>query len=177
MARYISQASSFKKTGRHAQHEILNGANGAFRQLTQPPIVCLFQQGGVTEWENKLATERFGFRGVAEGENPLRRVSVYDTDEEASRRGWDAGTKAEVEKMLDGGQNSDYFRVEMPKSPAPWPAYDTTDPSRVLFTAESIGVDLNAVLIYESENLKREEILEGIAGALAAEPDEVVITA
>ncbi len=177
MARYISQASGFKKTGRHPEHELLTGPNGDYRQLRRPSIICLFQQGGVSPWENELATKRFGFRGIAEGENPLRRVSVYDTDEEAARNGWDAGTKADVEGMLDRGQSADYFRVELPRSPAPWPSYDQTDALRIADMAEAIGVDPQAVLIYERENLAREEVLGQVASLLVSEPDEVIVSA
>jgi len=177
MARYLSQASGFKKTGRHAVNELLTGPNGDYRQLKTPSIICAFQQGGVTEWENKIASQRFGFRGVAEGEDPLRRISVYDTDEEANRRGWSAETKVDVERMLDSGQSADYFRVELPKAPAPWPSYDQTDALRIASMAEAIGVDPQAVLVYERENLAREEVLEQVASLLVSEPDEVIVSA
>ena len=176
MARYLSRAARFKKTGRHAQNTLINSPGGTTLQETLRPIICLFSQGGVTEWEKQLARERFDMRGISEGETVERRFSVYDTDEQASSLGWDAETKAQVEHMLDSGQGIDYFRVEQPKAPAPWPSYDTTVAHRIVDTAEAIGVSLESVLLYEKENENRPEVIAGIEAALEVE-QEVVVSA
>lgn len=89
-------------------------ANGSAMQTLVPPIIAIFEQGGPTPEEIRLALERFKFTGLAEGENPARRISIYDTDEQQRQHGWSDELKAEIETVLDRDQGRNYFKVEPP---------------------------------------------------------------
>lgn len=176
MARYISRSQKFKKAVRKAKSTIVHTSQGPVNQTVVEPMAALFEQGGATQEEIRLALERFQFKGLAEGENPARRISVYDTDEQARKHGWDENLKAEIEDVLDRGQNTDYFKVEAPAAPIPWPSYDQTPPGKVLEVALMVGVDPNAVLRYERENKNRAAVVKALEESLAPQ-DEVVVEA
>lgn len=176
MARYISRSQKFKKAIRKAKQTIVQGPQGPVYQTVVEPMAALFEQGGATPDEIRLALERFQFKGLAEGENPARRISVYDTDEQARRLGWDDDLKAEIEALLDRDQSSDYFKVEAPAAPIPWPSYDQTPPAKILEVALMVGVDPSAVLRYERENKNRTQVVKQLEESLAPQ-DEVVVEA
>lgn len=173
MARYVSRAQAFKKSVVKAELREIATPYGMQQREATAPIIAIFQQGGATPREVKLALERFQFKGLAEGENPARRLSVYDTDEEARRCHWPEAVKAQVEATLDAGQSTDYFRVDEERAPKPWPAYDETAAGKVLEVARSAGVPLADVLAYETENQNRKTVL----AAVEAELGKVAIAA
>lgn len=173
--RFISRSQAFKKSVIKAKQTIVNTDQGPEYVTTQPPYIALFEQGGATNAEIKLALEKFQFKGLGERENPARRISIFDTDEQARRYGWSAEFKAEVEKALVEGQNLDYFLVEAPRVPVPWPAYNQTPPAKVLEIALSIGVEPSHVLAYERENKNRATVVKLLEESV--EPNEVVVEA
>ena len=173
--RFLSLSQAFKKTVKKAERQLINTQQGPELQEISPPIIALFRQGGATAREKQLALERFQFKGLSEREDPTRRISVYDTDEEARHSGWSPELKAEIEQMLLEGQNQYYFAVQADPTPKPWPSYDETEPSLILETARMVGIDLAHVLAYESENGNRPQIIKAITGEVAA--DEVEISA
>ena len=176
MARYLSRAQAFKKTVKKAEQQLIQGANGPTIHQTEAPLIAFFRQGGATPAEVELALERFQFRGLSERENPARRISVYDTDEEAATHGWTPELKAQVENMLDRGQGADYFKVEVPRLAKPWPKYDEIPADLLANTASVIGIDLDYVLAYERENGNRPEAIEVLESAIE-ELGEVVVQA
>lgn len=130
-------------------------------------IVCDFQHAGrgLSPWEVEEAAEKFQFKGVAVGENPVQRLSFYDTDLAALQRGWDDGTKAEVEARLMGGMSygSDYFLSERPKAAVPYAKYLEHRKVQGRRTVEhavadivaaigAVGIDPATVLAYERDN-------------------------
>lgn len=159
MPRYISKARAFKKTVRKAKTQLINTPQGPEVTETSPPLIAFFEQGGTTPKETALALERFKFSGLAEKENPARRLSVYDTDEQAKAHGWGADFKSEVEAVLDAGQCEFYFKVVAEKAPKPWPKYDETDVDDIADLTSVLGIDPAIVLAYERENLGREAVL------------------
>lgn len=181
MARYLSKYSSFKKTVKKGEQTLIQGAHGPVLHELSAPHIALFQKMGVTPWERDYAIAHFGFKGIAEGEDPLNRMSSYDTDEEAVRLGWGDEQKAAVEKLLDLGQHTgDYVRIERPRLPAPWPNYDELLPqgrrsaemvaSQIAETVKALGLNVDTVLAYERENRNRADVLE----ALQPEPELLI---
>jgi hypothetical protein len=192
MARYISKYRAFKKTVMKPTETLVNTPAGPQREVTKAGIIAMFEQGGATPWELAAAQDRFRFNGQTENENPLRRISVYDTDQHARTEGWTPAVKAEVERMLDAGQNADYFKVELPRVEAPWPSYDdltvhgrrTADmvAEQHVATAKATGIDLNLLVAYEKQDRNDERIIAVYQKAIADEAavetaDEVPVAA
>lgn len=179
MARYVSRAQSFKKSVVKPTRTLAtNPATGLPEVIdTGTPLIAIFQQGGATPREVEVALARFRFKGLAEGENPARRISVYDTDEQARFHGWPDELKEKVEAVLDAGQSADYFKVEKERAVRPWPAYDDAVAEAVVETAQVIGVPLEQVLAYETENKNRKTVVRQIEDALAEQADGVTVAA
>lgn len=179
MARYLSKYSAMKKTVIKAEQALIQGPQGPMMQVMREPVIAIFQKAGVTPWERQFAAQHFGFVGLAEGEDPLGRISSYDTDEEAIRHGWSPEQKIAVEELLDRQQSADYFRVEKPRTPAPWPNYDEIVPqgrrtielvaAQIAETVQTLGIDPEAVIVYELENKARPEVLEALSPVVDAE--------
>lgn len=171
--RFLSLSQAFKKTVKKAERKLINTSQGPEMQEISPPIIAYFKQGGATAREKQLALERFQFKGLSEREDPTRRISVYDTDEEARHYGWTPELKDEIEQALLEGQNQYYFAVFKDPTPKPWPAYDETDPKLILETARLVGVDFAHVLAYESENENRPAVIKAIEGDKASNEVEI----
>lgn len=171
MARYISRASQFKKTVARAATQIVETVHGPVTHEVGRSTIAFFQQGGATPYEVELAQERFKFTGLAEGELPTRRLSVYDTDEQARLHGWDPELKAEIEATLDAGQSADYFRVEPQPAPAPWPTYDQLDAAAVVKAVPLLGSDPDMVLAYERAHKNRKSVIDALSQAAAQHAD------
>lgn len=185
MARYISRASSFKKTVIKGEQTLIQGPAGPQVSVLRDAEIAMFEQGNVTPWEVERAVEVWGnsFRGVADGEEPVKRISAYDTDLAAERGAWSKETKAQVEKLLDAQQGQDYMRVDLPRHSVPWPTYDEIDSAEqiALITAAS-GHNVDEVLAYERENMNRPEViaeLEAVKESADADDaiDEDLVTA
>ena len=187
MARYISRASGFKKTVIKGEQTLVQGPSGPTVSILRDAHIALFEQGNVTPWEVEMASEVWGsdFKGVAEGEAPLRRVSAYDTDTAASINGWDAKTKADVERLLDAQQGADYMRVDRPRVGPPWPLYDNLDDADQIATIAGATLEADGIahsIAYEKENLDREDVVAALeellelagASAMAADESELV---
>lgn len=183
MARYISRASAFKKTVIKGEQTIIQGPAGPQMSILRDASIAMFEQGNVTPWEVERAAEVWGndFKGVAEGDLPLKRISAYDTDIAAEINAWSPETKAAVERLLDAQQGSDYFRVDLPKLSAPWNTYDDIDDAeQIALITQATGHDVNHVIAYERENLDRpvviaalEQLAEDAAVEQAADEDLV----
>lgn len=185
MARYISRASGFKKTVIKGQQTIVHGPQGPQVSILNDATIALFEQGNVTPWEVQRAAEVWGdsFRGVADGEAPLKRISAYDTDTAAQINAWTPEVKADVERLLDAQQGADYFRVDLPKLSVPFPTYDEIDDAeQIALIIGASGIDVDHAIAYERENLDRPVViaaLEAISEAAEAEAvvDEELVSA
>jgi len=146
--------------------------------VTQEPIYAVFTpaEGGAFLYENEReeAERHFKFNGLTQHEDeatpsdPIYRLSVYDTDEEAEKNLWDDETKAIVEEVLTRKARTApnaIFIVESTPIPAPFPTYDTYDgdPAQLVLTLADQGHDLAQVLHYERTfGPKRPEIIEAL---------------
>jgi len=175
VARYISRASGFKKTVIKGEQTIVHGPQGPQVSVLRDACIAMFEQGNVTPWEVERAAEVWGrdFKGVADGEQPLKRISAYDTDTAAQANGWDEKTKAAVERLLDAQQGQDYFRVDLPRLQVPFPTYDDIDDAeQVALIVGASGLDANYAISYERENLDRPAFIAALEELLeAAEAD------
>lgn len=173
MARYISKAGSFKKTVRPAKSTLVQTSAGPVLQVTEQPVIAVFTRGGITAYEKALALERFQFKGLSEGEDPMDRISIFDTEEQKNLSGWDDALCREAEQRLDKDQGSDYFRVEFPKAERPWATYDEMDEDEILRFAKDGGFDHARLAAYERENKNRESLLEALEALFGDE--EIVV--
>jgi hypothetical protein len=174
--RFISLSPGMKRTVIHAEQTLVNTPRGPEQIQSREPYIAKFRQGGATAAETALALSRFQIKGLGERENPARRLSIYDTDEAARAENWTPELKAEIEQSLLSGVGQFYFQLEVPRVDLPWPAYATADPEDVVRTAGLVGVSLEHVLAYETENANRPAVVAEIKDALAAN-DEVEIEA
>lgn len=151
-----------------------------------------FRWGDLTEWERKIALDHWQdkFRGLTDDENPLWRLSSYDTDEAARQHGWTAEEKARFEEVLrnDPGNGSEFIIVETPRAPKPWPKYDdivvigrrTIEmvAKELAETVDTLGLDPDAVIVYERENANRPEVIEAFKALKnKVEPEEELVQA
>lgn len=172
--RFASKSEEYNRTVRQPIFGLVQGPGGPEQICTREGIMAQFTQGGLTSFEKEQCRERFTFLGQYEGEDPTRRLSVYDTDEQASQLGWDAETKAEVEQNLLEGQNEFYFLLEQYKQPKPWPNYDNIrQAAKVAEMVETLGLDPEAVIAYERENENRKAVIDALA-PVEADVAEVV---
>ncbi len=144
-------------------------ANGAYRTLKQG-IKAEFHQEALQPWEEELARTQFAFTGIMQEQDgtpvdPIFRVSVWDTDEEAERYNWDPDLKSQVEEnmMASLGYGVDFVAVTKPAVPKPWPSYDDfkTADEIAAFVATA-GIDPQAVLDYEQSNLNRPAVIKAL---------------
>lgn len=176
MARYISKARAYKRGVVYPRLEMVKGTDGQVMQIESgDTIIASFHQGGATEREVQIALERFSFKGTTDGEDPTRRLSIYDTDEEARQRGWSDDLKKRVESILDNNQDEYYFKVEAVKAQKPWPSYDDTDINHIVDVAKVVGVSLEDILAYEDENSKRPEVVSAVQAALKPDEDTIEV--
>jgi len=174
--RFISKSQRYSRTARQPMIDLIQGLRGPEEKVTRDAIMAVFEQSGVTPYERELAKQRFTFLGQYEGEDPMRRVSIYDTDVEARRNLWDAQTKAEVEASMIEGQNEFYFVVEELALPAPWATYDKQAPKQIVETLKVTGADPEVVVAYERENKNRATLIAELE-AIAAEELEPLVAA
>ena len=160
----------------------------------QKGIVCRFQHAGrgLSPWEVEEANTKFQFKGVSVGENPLNRLSFYDTDLQASIDGWDAATKREVEERLMGGMSygSDYFLSERPAAELPYAKYLEHRKvhgqrkiehavADIVAAINTVGIDPSRVIAYEQDSRNKDQFNEQIIAAVEAisaetEPEPLV---
>lgn len=173
--RFASKSPGFNRTVQQPQWNTIRGDSGEMeKNVTRPWIMAQFEQMGLTAFEKEQVAARLKFTGLGEGEDPMRRVSIYDTDIAAESEGWDADTKARVEKSLLEGQSSTYFLLEEYRQPLPWPSYDEfTAPTKIAETVQTLGLDVEGVLAYERENKARPSVVRALE-ALAGEPEPLV---
>jgi len=166
-------------------------ADGQRQVLQQGYSAAPFNWGDLTEWERRTALEHWDgkFRGLTDDEDPLWRLSSFDTDEAAKKHGWTADEKARFEEVLRNSPSngSDYIIVDTPRVPKPWPKYDdlvvigrrTIEmvAKEIAETVSSLGLDPDFVSAYERENANRPEVLAALAESKTVEPEEELIQA
>lgn len=135
---------------------------------------------GLEPWALDQAVEQFQFTGLGHNEDPLKRLSFYDTDAQAALQGWDDEYHEKVIDTLRKKQNDAYMEAVRPKIAPPWPNYDKVQNAKAVANMVSeLGVEIGHALMYERENANRPEVIEALE-ALTAEPEveaEVEVTA
>lgn len=160
-------------------------ANGN-RQVIQQGVTADFHHGDITEWERRLALEKFLFNGMpteldeVTPIDPTYRLSSFDSadiDDPELR-------KETEEKLMTSNMNGiDFIAVERPKLAPPWPTYDVWKPGKgnpfipsLLEKLVEDGISLESTLVYERENLNRSHVVEALEGALkGTQEDDVVL--
>lgn len=175
--RFASKSQRYKREVRKPVFALIQGANGPEKVATRENNIAEFRQAGLTPHEREQVLARFTFNGLAEGEDAMRRVSIYDTDQEAADQGWDAETKAAIEQNLIEGQNEWYFLLEEKKAAKPWPTYDSQTPKQILDTLAATGAEVEGVLLYERENKNRSTLISELEAQTAAEEESEPLVA
>lgn len=171
--RFASKSEEYNRTVRQPIMGLVQGPAGPERIATRDGIMAQFIQGGLTSFEKEQCRNRFTFLGQYEGEDVMRRISLYDTEEAAKALEWDAETKAEVEQNLLEGQNEFYFLLEEFRQPKPWPNYDEQrQAAKIAETVSTLGLDVEAVIAYERENENRKAVIDALVPEI-----ETVVTA
>ena len=172
--RFASKSQEYNREVIKPIFTLIQGPAGPEQHATRAPHLAQFVQSGLTAHEREQVRARFTFNGQYEGEDPMRRVSIYDTDQEAALHGWDAETKAAVEQNLLEGQNEWYFKLEERRAGKPWPSYDSQTPKQILDTAALIGADVEGVIAYERENKNRSTLVAELEAKLIGDPEPLV---
>jgi hypothetical protein len=100
----------------------------------------------------------------------------YDTDVEASQNGWDADTKAMVERKLLAycqrePSRCKHIEREAVSAAPPWPTYDQADAKQAVALATQLGLVAES-LAYERENKDRPAVVEALEALVDEQPDE-----
>lgn len=150
-----------------------------------PALEAQFETDWRTDPDIALAKSVFTFRGLAIYENgqpvePTYRISVFDSELAQLKHGWtDEDTEIVVEALRNEGPIGQMY-VEVIPAPAdkPWNGYDELDdPARIVELALAIDADLEKVVQYERENLKRAEVVGALKGALDAAGETIIVSA
>lgn len=158
-------------------------ASGTIIEYTDgKPVIAQFHQGGLTEWEQLVALEKFDFSGLPEGVNPLSRISMFDTEAYVTRYPEEEqeAKLLMIDKrltQLGALYPNEFVIVEKPAQPKPWPTFDENDlEDRELETAPGVfqivpgiltlqalsGWSPEAIRLYEVENKNRPEVVEAM---------------
>jgi hypothetical protein len=159
-------------------------------EITQEPIYARFRplRDGAFIFENEeaQAVKTFDFRGntqeldQATPTDPLQRLALYDTDEEAEREQWDRETREVVErKLIEITRESpnDLILITTHPIEAPFPRYDGWEGSAKDLVARVMedGFDLEQVLYYEMTfGPKRLEVVGTLEAMIEVEKEQTV---
>lgn len=161
--RFISRHPKYRLTVRqHVEEPTPFGP-----KIIQQGIIASFQQGGLTDKDREHALSSFSPRGLPDQNLPGtpgfdKYFSIYDTDLEASLKGWDEDTKEKVEKFMTNYRPAfgrEYILVEQPRLERPWPTYEDLDAEDIPRTVELLGLNPADVVAYERENRNRETLI------------------
>lgn len=166
-------------------------ANGKEQILTKLLMAEPWTYGDVTEWERIKVMETFGqqFRGLTYDENPLHRLSTFDSLYAQSVHNWTDEEREIVENKIRTGPGNgvDYIVVDTPRVPAPWPAYDNLKvvgkrtvemvAEKIAETVSELGIDPDRVLAYERENDNRPAVIAAVENLKKDAPAEELIQA
>lgn len=185
--RFVSQYTGYGPQIRPQRQRALG--DGGVEVLTEGIYVKFtpVSEGGmIYENERIAALNHFNFHGNTQdiGEaipsDPINRLSVFDTDEEAMRQGWDPETKALVEAKLSElalTTPTECLLVNDTPITAPFPNYDTWDGDATALIVKLIedGFDLEVVLAYESIfGQKRPDVIEALETGIEIGRQEIV---
>jgi hypothetical protein len=160
-------------------------------EVLDESIIAEFSTSGVMQTDIEVAKQSFKFRGLYQEEdqatpaNPIYRISVYDTDEQAEQWGWEhewddekvrrhqgMNKKEWIEQaLLKAGTYGQIF-VQVPEKPVepPWPTYDEFDgtPEALVDGVEALGFPFERALDYEASKWgqQREPVILALQAAI-----------
>jgi molybdopterin-guanine dinucleotide biosynthesis protein len=172
--RLISQYRGYEGPTLQEEHAeyIASGDGGQVRKVTQKGYSAApFVHMDVTEWERKAAIEQWGgkLRGLTDGEDPITRLSSYDTEVAAREHGWTPAQKEKFEQVLRESPacGQDYIIVEALKIDPPAPNWVKNTSvhgqrklehvvERAVRDVQEQGYDVGAVVAFERQERRRE---------------------
>lgn len=114
-------------------------------------------------------------------------LCFYNLEGDVQQNGWDEEEQAAIVERL--GTAANVFRVEKPRIPAPWPAYDklaavgrrtvTMVAEKIAETVKELELDPALVVAYERDNQDRPEVIAAVEqlGAEEETEDEPLVAA
>jgi len=186
--RFVSQYPNYKFQVRPQRSRAL-GDGGV--EITQEGIYAQFtpaHSGGML-YENEVAEalRHFEFRGNTQSEDeatptdPLQRLSIYDTQEEAQKERWDEDTLQLVEaRLVEAATTSPGEMIMVTDKPiaAPFPTYDSwegPDPDMLMVKLIEDGHDLELVLHYERAfGPRRPLIIQALEATIEQQKENIV---
>lgn len=184
--RFISPYSRYKLIIISQQTELMSSGQ---QRVIAPGFIAEFREGDVRMWEADYAREHLTFRGTVTEEGSERpidpvpgRVGSYDT---AHIQNEELRKEVEEKMLAHHDHGRDFYMVEKPARPAPWPTYDAmTGGGRGKTTAKvlaeqvmELGLNPEDVVLYERENQNRTEVIEALEALLVKEDAEEFISA
>lgn len=145
------------------------------KYVKHPKIKVQFQRWAIPLWAEEQALKHFKVTGLAEGESPRDFMGIFDVDQEIRENRLRAEDRDFViERMLQLQDGDNWFLVEKPRTPVPFPAYDQTDPARLLAILSEGGYDLERALNYELENEARRDVIDKLKAKIAKQAEKPV---
>lgn len=143
-------------------------------------LYAQFERGNASRWAREQGLAAFGFDRMPEGTVPERWLCYYNSADDQKFRGWTDEERAEIERVLPTIHS--VVLVERPKVAAPWPAYDKLTVTgrrtiehvveKITAAVTDLGLDPDAVVAYERENLNRPEVLAAMETLAEGEKEE-----
>lgn len=163
-----------------AAKTVYNPHNGAVERVI-PALVVQFQHSGtVPDYAKEAVTKLVDWgQGVGLDEDPFTRCGSFDSDVEAERNNWTAEDKALAEEVLRAGAGTLYVVADAPRAAKPWPRYDEIvgedAAKQIAWQVEQLGLDPGAVIRYEHENLKREDVIAAVQALVPSDEDVAAV--
>jgi hypothetical protein len=147
---------------------------------TQRRVFAQFRKGGIPEWAMDIALKRFAMAGKPSDIDPASWLATYDSVTDQIQRGWtDEEHELIVQKLREKGN---VVEITPAKTAAPWPLYPKivvhgrrkieNVVEQILAGIETTGVEPEAVLAFERQNLNRGEVLEAVTALAAGDEEE-----
>lgn len=162
--RFVSTHARYSFQAQGLEYTIVSTPQGAVKMPTQQMILCDFQQGGLSPWEQEVALEHLEIKGMPDQDTVPKgnRLSVFDTEAWQLTSGADDDTREFVERrfLTSPDYGIDFIAIDKPKRKPPWPRYDElADEKMILNLVDGLGYSAYDVISYEQENRKRPDLL------------------
>lgn len=151
--------------------------------VQQDARIADFVQGGLLTYEEQYAKDNLAGSSIGgalpEGIAAQLRYSVFDTEQQ----GYPEEVRLHVENTMRTSRvhGIDFIQVEKPKLAPPWPNYDAVSHrgpkpihSVIADKVRDDGYDPEYVILYESENLNRADVIASLQALATPDDDEVL---
>lgn len=178
--RCLSPHQSYSIQVIEGQEQIVVDARGyAMTHTLGKPVIANFDRSGLLDHEIEAALTNFNFSGLPEGVNPLTRISVFDTEAYCEQFPKDKRDELQVQidqrlRELQERHPSEFIIVESPVAAKPWGSYDEDTIEDIVKFQERLEIEPELIRLYESDNQKREEIIEAMFRIESPEAAEAI---